>query len=337
MKKLLTAVLSTVLVGVSALGFSACTKPESAEAVNLVDVTAAEVGVRNDIDYFVIPEPAASTKVNAISTLSFAGDLQSLYGGESGYPQAVVVVKNELVSYVAQSLPSRLKDGADWLLDEATSPEAVVNAVSSHLSDGMTPTFNAKNLSKEVIKNCSVNFVDAWNCKEEVKSFIQKLNAISDTSFGTPSDKFFVEDASYGALQYNGKISVYAPNGAPALGLAKLMSTDETVNCAEIEYKVVNPTTIQTFVTGASPKADICVLPVSLAVKLLGSGEKYTMLGTLTHGNLFIVSNGGEQITKQNISSLRGKTVGVVNLAQVPGLTLKTILKDNGIDFEVLA
>ena len=337
MKKILTAIFSTILIGVAAFGFSACVEPASTEAVNLVDVTAAEVGVRNDIDYFVIPEPAASTKVNAISTLSFAGDLQSLYGGESGYPQAVVVVKNELVNYVAQTLPLKLKEGAAWLLDEATSPETVVNAVSSHLSEGMSPMFNAKNLSKDVIKNCSVNFVDARNCKEEVKSFIQKFNAVSETSFGTPSDSFFIEEAGGAAVAYDGKISVYAPDGAPALGLAKLMATNETVNCAEIEYNVVNATTIQTFVTGATPKADVCVLPVNLAVKLLGSGEKYTMLGTLTHGNLFIVSNGGKTITKQNISSLRGKTVGVVNLAQVPGLTLKTILKDNGIDFEVLA
>ena len=285
MKKLLTAVLSTILIGISALGLVACTEPASTEAVNLVDVTAAEVGVRGDIDYFVIPEPAASTKVNAISTLSFAGDLQSLYGGENGYPQAVVVVKKELVSYVAQTLPSKLKDGAAWLIDENTSPEVVVNAVSSHLSEGMTPTFNAKNLSKDVIKNCSVNFVDAWNCKEEVKSFIQKLNAVSDTSFGTPSNDFFVEDANYGTVVYDGKISVYAPDGAPALGLAKLMAANEIVNCAEIEYNVVNATTIQTYVTGATPKADVCVLPVNLAVKLLGSGEKYTMLGTLTPGS----------------------------------------------------
>ena len=337
MKKILTVLLSATVILISALGFATCTEPASTEAVNLVAVTPAEVGVRNDIDYFVIPEPAASTKVNAISTLSFAGDLQSLYGGESGYPQAVVVVKKELVSYVAQTLPSKLKDGAAWLLGEASSPEIVVSAVNSHLSDGMTPTFNAKNLSKQVIKNCSVNFVDAWNCKEEVKSFIQKLNSVSDMGFGTPSDNFFIEEASYGTVEYNGKLSVYAPDGAPALGLAKLMSTDETVNCSEIEYNVVDATTIQTFVTGATPKADVCVLPVNLAVKLLGSGEKYTMLGTLTHGNMFIVSDGGEKITKQNISSLRGKTVGVVNLPQVPGLTLKTILKDNGIDFEVLA
>lgn len=334
MKKFIAAVLSAVLMGVTALGFSACAN-ESTGDVNLVDVTAAEVGVRSDIDYFVVPEPAASTKVNAINSLNFAGDLQSLYGGENGYPQAVVVTKKELVSYVAQTLPGKLKDGASWLID-GTTPENIITAVSSHLSEGMTPTFNAKNLTKNVIKNCSVNFVDAWNCKEEVKSFIQKLNSVSDTPFGTPNDKFFIEEASYGAVEYDGKICVYAPDGAPALGLAKLMSTDELINCSEVEYNVVNATTIQTYVTGKTPQADVCVLPVNLAVKLLGSGEKYMMLGTLTHGNLFIVSNGGDKITKENLSSLRGKTVGVVNLAQVPGLTFKTVLNDNGIEFKEL-
>ncbi|MDE6667491.1 MAG: hypothetical protein K2K38_03980 [Clostridia bacterium] len=336
MKKILTAILSTVILGVSAFGFSACTDPVSTDAVNLVNVSAAEVGVRSDIDYFVIPEPAASTKVGAISTLNFAGDLQSLYGGENGYPQAVVVAKNQIISYVAEAVSVKLKAGAEWLLDEATSPESIINAVSSHLSQGMSPTFNAKNLSKQVIKNCSVNFVDAHDCREEVNAFMQKFNAVSETPFGTPSGSFFYEPVDYGATQYEGKISVYAPDGAPALGLAKLMSTNEGLNCSEIEYNVVDATTIQTFVTGATPKADICVLPVNLAVKLLGGGEKYKMLGTLTHGNLFIVSNGGDKITKENLSSLRGKTVGVVNLPQVPGLTLKTILKDNGIEFEEL-
>lgn len=334
MKKFLCSVLCIVASSVLLL-FSAC-ENKSDSAVNLVSVTAAEVGVRSGIDYFVIPEPAASAKVNAITPLEFSGDLQSLYGDGNGYPQAVVVVKNEIVSYVAQTLPSKLKASSAWLLDDGTSAESVVSAVRDHLSAGMSPTFSAKNLSKTVIKNCSVNFVDAWDCKEDVKSFMQKFNAVSETPFGTPDDGFFIENANYGAAEYNGKISVYTPDGAPALGLAKLMSTDEVINCTEAEYNVVDATMIQTFVTGANPKADVCVLPVNLAVKLLGSGEKYKMLGTLTHGNLFIVSNGKEKITKQNLPSLCGKTVGVVNLAQVPGLVVKTVLKDNGLEFKEL-
>lgn len=336
MKKLLTTLFAALFVTVAAAGFSACAKDGDAEKVNLVDVTAAEVGVRNGVDYFVIAEPAASTKVGAIEALNFAGDLQHLYGGENGYPQAVVVAKNGVVNYVAPALSEKLKQGSGWLLDEATSAESIISAVSSHLSSGMSSSFNAKNLTKTVIKNCSVNFVDAWDCKEEVKTFMQKFNAVSDSGFGMPDDNFFIENVGNGGERYDGKISVYAPDGAPALGLAKLMSADEVLNCTDIEYNVVNATTIQTFVTGAAPQADVCVLPVNLAVKLLGSAEKYKLIGTLTHGNLYMVSVGGEEITKQNLSSLRGKTVGVVNLAQVPGLTFKSILNDNGIGFKEL-
>lgn len=337
MKKLLLTAICAFLTFATAIGFTACNGEVSETAVNLVDIKAEEVGVRNDIDYYVIAEPAASVKVNALQNLEFSGNLQELYGDGNGYPQAVVVAKNEVVSYVAQTLPAKLKDGANWLLDEATTPESIVSAVSSHLSKDLVPTFNAKNLNKQVIKNCSVKFTDAWNCKQEVKAIIEKFNSAGETNFGTPSDNFFIEEGDYGAVEYDGKISVYAPDGAPALGLAKLMSTNELINCTEVEYNVVKADTIQTFVTGQSLKADVCVLPVNLAVKLLGSGEKYKMLGTLTNGNLYILSNGKEKITKNNLSSLRGKTVGVVNLPQVPGLTFKTILKDNGIDYEQLS
>ncbi|MDE6504582.1 MAG: hypothetical protein K2L42_01790 [Clostridia bacterium] len=336
MKKIISAVLSVAVIALSLTGAACGDKNEPQNSVKLVAVTAAEAGVRNDVDYFVIPEPAASTKVNAIADLKFAGDLQELYGGDKGYPQAVVVVKSELQGYIAQVLPEKLKAGAQWLLDGDTSSEDIVSAVQSHLSEGMSPTFNAKNLSKQVIKNCSVDFVDAWECKEEVKGFMKKLNEVSQTSFGEPADNFFMEETSYGAMEYDGKISVYAPDGAPALGLAQLMSADVLLNCKEVEYKIVDASAIQTFVTGNNPKADVCVLPVNLAVKLLGSGEKYKMLGTLTHGNLYLLSSNGEKISAENIKSLGGKTVGVVNLAAVPGLTFKAILKQYEMDFTEL-
>ncbi len=60
------------------------------------------------------------------------------------------------------------------------------------------------------------------------------------------------------------------------------------------------------------------------------------MLGTLTHGNLYMLSKNGEKITAENIKSLEGKTVGIVNLAAVPGLTFKTILKQYEMDFTEL-
>lgn len=162
------------------------------DKVTLVPVTAPEVGVRDGIDYFVVPEPAASTKVNALENLRFSGSLQELYGGEAGYPQAVAVAKKELIDTDSvKNFVKGLKENAEWLLNESTSAEEIVSAVQAHLSDGLSPTFSAKNLSKQVIRNCSVNFVPATDCKQDIIEFIAKLNGVSDTSFGTPSDEFF--------------------------------------------------------------------------------------------------------------------------------------------------
>lgn len=131
---------------------------------------------------------------------------------------------------------------------------------------------------------------------------------------------------------------VYVPDGAPALALAPLMDGGYFVSEQKSEYSVVDASTIQTYVTGENPKADLCVLPVNAAVKLLGSGQKYKMLGTVTHGNLFLMKKSvGEDISApSDLNKLLGKTVGVINLVNVPGLTFKVILQDNGLQYNEL-
>ena len=126
--------------------------------------------------------------------------------------------------------------------------------------------------------------------------------------------------------------SVYAPDGAPALALARAIAAGDE----EFAYHVVASSTIQTFVTGETPQADFCVLPVNLASKLLGDGSVYRMLGTVTHGNMYFLTVNGEALTSENLSSLVGKTVGVVQLANVPGLTLQAVLNDYGIDYAIV-
>lgn len=125
---------------------------------------------------------------------------------------------------------------------------------------------------------------------------------------------------------------VYAPDGAPALALAKLCAED-----SQFDINVVKAETINVFVSGEESAADFAIMPVNAAVKLLGNGQKYQMLGTVTHGNLFLLKKqSGENITSENIISLKGKTVGVINLANVPGLMFKVILREYGIEYNQL-
>ena len=170
---------------------------KDSDKVNLIAVDA-ESGVipsNETCDYFVVAEPAATTKVNATKgALSFAGDLQSLYGEKGGYPQAVLVAKNSLIESkpaLVTALKASLTSNAAWLLNESTTAETIVSAVTSHLTEGMSPKFTANNLNKQVIEHCAIKFVGSADCKDEVKTFINKLIAVQASASVAPADTFF--------------------------------------------------------------------------------------------------------------------------------------------------
>ena len=129
-------------------------------------------------------------------------------------------------------------------------------------------------------------------------------------------------------------IQVYAPDGAPALALAKLLQEDSKDD--GVSFTVVSASTIHSYVTGETPQADVCILPLNLASKLLGNGQTYSFCGVVTHGNLYMLSMQETLYTAQNLSLLIGKTVGVVQLANVPGLTFKIILNKLGLPWSPL-
>lgn len=138
-----------------------------------------------------------------------------------------------------------------------------------------------------------------------------------------------------GCKKESGDITVYMPDGAPALALAQLMAEDTKED--GVSYNVVPATMIASKVTykDNEKNADLCVMPVTAASKLLGSGEKYMMLGTVTHGNLYLIAKEGEY-TAENLSSLIGKRVGVLQINEVPGLTFKATLNKYDIPWKEL-
>ena len=133
----------------------------------------------------------------------------------------------------------------------------------------------------------------------------------------------------------NGKVTVYAPDGAPALSIARLISENTDLG-KEMSYHIVGAEEITTSVTykDDSKNADLCILPVNAASKLLGNGTRYKMLGTVTHGNLFILaSKDKEEITSENFASaLSGKKVGVMNLPGFPGAIFKLLISKYNVE-----
>lgn len=139
-----------------------------------------------------------------------------------------------------------------------------------------------------------------------------------------PADPGETPEPSY---SYTSAISVYMPDGAPALGFAKLMHDDNKLGKTELTYTVVDATTIGTYVQKQT--ATMAVLPVNAASKLCRAGDKYKMAAVLTHGNLFVIGKGDAA----TLEALKGKVVAVVNRENVPGLTFKSLLKNASIEY----
>ena len=128
--------------------------------------------------------------------------------------------------------------------------------------------------------------------------------------------------------------TIVAPDGAPALAISELMSKNMQFGNT-FNYKVVPANEIKNHVVGnVNTHADFALLPVTLASLLLGAGDEYKMVAVVTHGNLYFLSKNNTQITLDNASEqLKGKSIAVVNLAAVPGLTTKALLTKVGLAY----
>lgn len=305
------------------------------KTVRLTAITGADAVGVVQADYFLLAEPAASAQSK--KGYSIAGDIQSLYGGENGYPQAVLVVKAALAqeySAWVQSFAQKLSGAAEWL--QTASGETLVQTLNAHMADENTQsTLKAPLLSADAVSRCGVRFSWASESKTETEEFLTQIRAVNEKAAAIPDEKFYWEGTDTQDLVAPERdCTVYMPDGAPALAMAKLMWEDTQDD--GLVYKVVAPTMISSQVTykDDSKNADFCVLPITAASKLLGSGENYKMLGVVTHGNLYLLAKDGTPLTAENISLLQGKTVGVLQMNEVPGMTLKTVLNKYGLSYK---
>lgn len=329
MKKLLYSVCAIAICAGVAACSAACNNEVS--GVSLVEVSQDDIGRVSDVSYYVVPEPAATAKVNGLTaagtTYTNVASLQNLYG-EGGYPQAVLVAKNSLIENDGTFLNEFLTAyaGTKSWLDAQTSYTEIVTAINSN---GGT-SLKAPMLSASVVSNCNIDFKKATDEKQTVLSYMTNIASINASMYGQCEDAFFCDVDTITSTVNESKttVSVYMPDGAPALSMAKMMCADLSLS-KSLDFHVVAANAINSTVTNndETKNADLCVLPVNAAAKLLGSGTKYKLLGTVTHGNLFIISSDGTPVTASNIArKLDGKKVGVVNLTAVPGLTFKMIL-----------
>ena len=172
---------------------------KATDKVNHIAFDPANVTLEGGCDYYLCPEPAANTKskgtASAPKPFRMAGDLQALYGGEEGYPQAVLVAKKSVLegdkddNAAVKTMLSYMKESDAYL--KTVTPETVLSALDGVRTEGLLASFNANNLTNEVIANCSVRFSPSSECKERVNAFLEELIAVNESAAKAVSDDFF--------------------------------------------------------------------------------------------------------------------------------------------------
>lgn len=126
------------------------------------------------------------------------------------------------------------------------------------------------------------------------------------------------------------ELTFYAPDGAPALAIAKFINDKENFDGDyNFDYNVVTASNIGSIMSQG--KGDFIIMPVNAASKLYKTqaDDPYKMVSVITHGNLYIMSS---ECT--DLESLKGKVVGVIGEGQVPDLTFQYVLKTANIEYD---
>ena len=345
MKKLVLLTLSAIFI-LSSVFMGACNQAESDTTPKSVSIkytdaqTIMQLLVDDTLEFGLLPEPAASTlqKVKGKNFTWTRLSLQDLYDKETkSYPQAVLMVKNDVLQdypQLVRKMREKFTDNATWVSENAS---LAVNAIKTNFASS---TLNPNVIDKTVVDNCKISWQDAQSAKGQVKSYIQNILSVNDSDIVAPAvsvdDDFFHLENNFVGNDVNGKnFTFYAPDGAPALSIAKFISDGENfVEGASFNYNVVVADNIAKYMNGALGKADFIVLPVNAASKLYKT-QNYTMASVLTHGNLYIMAKVKDGNTQISLDDLNGKKIGVIGQGNVPDLTLKAVLSKNTFEYSI--
>lgn len=337
MKKVISIMLSALVV-VACMSFIGCGEnggepEEKTLSVKYYDDASSVMPmmISGKETIALLPEPAATTLTKkATDKTWYRLDLQELYDGTAkAYPQAAIMVKQSVLKNnpgIVNKISAAFAENVNWV---KSNTEAAVTAISGAMGEGAVTSLNAKTLSETVIDNCKIYWQSAADGKTSVAKYVGDMIEIDEKSAKAVKDDFFYNENEEIQSEVADKqeISVYAPDGAPALAIAKFINDNESFETGKtFNYHVINATTIGGIISKGT--GDIIVMPITAASKLYASyaADTYKMVSVVTHGNLYIMST--EKLT---VNDLNNKRMAVIGQGNVPDLTLKAVLKKNNI------
>ena len=124
-----------------------------------------------------------------------------------------------------------------------------------------------------------------------------------------------------------------APEGTPALTIARLITDNKSISGKNVNYKIVNPSNIaKEMQAGLS---DLVIMPVNAGATLINKGADYKLVSVAVDGSLYLVGKSDTATTATTtltIDDIKGKKIACIGQQGVPGLVFRYILKENNIN-----
>lgn len=125
------------------------------------------------------------------------------------------------------------------------------------------------------------------------------------------------------------RLTFAAPEGTPALAIARLITDNKSISGKNVNYKIVNPSNIaKEMQAGLS---DLVIMPVNAGATLINKGADYKLVSVAVDGSLYLVGK-SETATTLTIDDIKGKKIACIGQQGVPGLVFRYILKENNIN-----
>ena len=126
-----------------------------------------------------------------------------------------------------------------------------------------------------------------------------------------------------------GALRVAAPEGTPALAIARLKTDNATLAGHAMTYEVVSPSLIAAEMSGG--KADVVIMPVNAGANLIRQGADYRLISVAVNGSLFMVgsTDDGGAIERADIA---GSKVACIGQGATPGLVFEYVMRFMGLE-----
>lgn len=131
------------------------------------------------------------------------------------------------------------------------------------------------------------------------------------------------------------ELTLYVPDGAPALSVAKIINDGKIGDGSSgtRAVKTVVTTGEDAIAKCGNGEADMAVLPTNAAVKICSSRNDYVLYSVNVYGVLYVIGRTPISDVKELVDGQKGKVLYSIGLGNTPEYVFKKICDDNKIEY----